>query len=194
MNLSQRIKDLRKLQGLTQEKLAQKLNISAQSVSKWENGQSEPDISTVVKLAGIFNMSVDSFLEVKNKKDYKSYFKSLKKVEDVDSTFDGFIDPYLTKKGDTFWELGVSKLIKAVIEGLVYSGISVSLDEIRKVLMIEGLTENQGDERQEKLEKYFSKFPKNIQRNALQVLESPKQTFKCYLMLVVDMLDKIEKE
>jgi transcriptional regulator with XRE-family HTH domain len=59
MNISKNIYNLRKASGLTQEALAEKLNISFQAVSKWENGQSLPDIAMLPLLAEIFGTSID---------------------------------------------------------------------------------------------------------------------------------------
>jgi len=58
--LSERILALRKEKGLTQEALAQQLGVSFQAVSKWENGQSCPDIALLPLLANIFEVPVDS--------------------------------------------------------------------------------------------------------------------------------------
>lgn len=49
----------RKKQGLTQEELAMKLGVTNQSVSKWEAAQYCPDISSIPKLADIFDISID---------------------------------------------------------------------------------------------------------------------------------------
>ena len=62
MDISNNIKTLRKQKNLSQERLAKKLNLSPQNISKWENGISEPSISYCVKMAEIFNISLDSFL------------------------------------------------------------------------------------------------------------------------------------
>jgi transcriptional regulator with XRE-family HTH domain len=53
---------LRKQQGLTQEKLAEKLNISTAAISKWEKGKSTPDIDTIIVLADYFGISTDRLL------------------------------------------------------------------------------------------------------------------------------------
>lgn len=53
---------LRKENNLTQEDVANKLGISPQAVSKWENGISMPDISLLVDIASMFNVSVDTLL------------------------------------------------------------------------------------------------------------------------------------
>ena len=50
---------LRKKHGLTQETLAEKLGITFQAVSKWENGQSCPDIDLLPQLADIFSVNID---------------------------------------------------------------------------------------------------------------------------------------
>ncbi|MDR2558299.1 MAG: helix-turn-helix domain-containing protein [Oscillospiraceae bacterium] len=57
--LSENILNLRKSSGLTQENLAERLNISFQAVSKWENEQSSPDIALLPALAEIFGVSID---------------------------------------------------------------------------------------------------------------------------------------
>jgi transcriptional regulator with XRE-family HTH domain len=57
--LSENIYNLRKKIGLTQESLAEKLNISFQAISKWENGQTAPDIMMLPLLSQIFGVSID---------------------------------------------------------------------------------------------------------------------------------------
>ena len=58
--LSKRIHESRKALKLTQEELAKKLSITPQSVSRWENGQSRPDIDMLPKLAAFFGTTIDS--------------------------------------------------------------------------------------------------------------------------------------
>jgi transcriptional regulator with XRE-family HTH domain len=56
------ITNLRKRQGLTQAGLGEKLNYSDKAVSKWERGESAPDILTLVAIAELFEVSVDDLL------------------------------------------------------------------------------------------------------------------------------------
>lgn len=58
--LSDQIYTLRKRMGLTQEAIAEKLEITPQSISRWENGQSRPDIDMLPKIAAFFDVSVDA--------------------------------------------------------------------------------------------------------------------------------------
>ncbi|MBQ7344836.1 MAG: helix-turn-helix transcriptional regulator [Oscillospiraceae bacterium] len=62
MTLGKRIAAGRKRLGLTQDQLADKIGITAQAVSKWENDQSCPDISTLPKLADILQTTTDALL------------------------------------------------------------------------------------------------------------------------------------
>lgn len=60
--LGERIAANRKRLGLTQDQLAEKLGVTAQAVSKWENNQSCPDIGMLPRLAAIFGTSTDNLL------------------------------------------------------------------------------------------------------------------------------------
>lgn len=62
MQFRERLKKLRKENGITQEQLAEKLNISRQSVAKWERGQSLPNITNLKEIAMIFNITTDELL------------------------------------------------------------------------------------------------------------------------------------
>lgn len=74
MELSEKIKEFRILKQLSQEELAEKLNIPNQIVSKWDNGFAIPDIDNISVLSKIFGVTADDLLETKEtaKKDEKS--------------------------------------------------------------------------------------------------------------------------
>lgn len=59
MNFSDKLQILRKNKGLTQEELADKLNVSRAAVAKWEAGQSYPDIANLIQLSEMMNVTVD---------------------------------------------------------------------------------------------------------------------------------------
>ena len=63
MEIGNKIKQLRYKAGLTQEQLASKLGISAQSISKWEGAQSVPDLEKILKLCEVFGVSTDYLLK-----------------------------------------------------------------------------------------------------------------------------------
>ncbi|MDT9606010.1 helix-turn-helix transcriptional regulator [Lactobacillus johnsonii] len=63
MRLGQKITELRKKNNLSQEALAEKMNISRQAVSKWESDQSIPDIEKIVNLSELFGVTTDYLLK-----------------------------------------------------------------------------------------------------------------------------------
>lgn len=63
MELSEKLLNLRKANDLTQEQLAEKINVSRQAVSKWESGQSVPELDKIVALCDLFNITTDHLLK-----------------------------------------------------------------------------------------------------------------------------------
>lgn len=63
--LGKRIMALRKAAGMTQEQVAERLGVSPQAVSKWENDVSCPDVTMIPRIAQLFNVSTDELLGLK---------------------------------------------------------------------------------------------------------------------------------
>ena len=59
MTFSNNLIKYRKIKGYTQDDLAEKMGVSRQSVSKWENGESMPEVSKIVKIADYLEVSMD---------------------------------------------------------------------------------------------------------------------------------------
>ena len=62
-SVGENIKKTRNKIGITQEELAEKINVTRQAVSNWENGKTEPDIETLTKIAQIFDISIDELVD-----------------------------------------------------------------------------------------------------------------------------------
>lgn len=62
MNFAERIKNERKKQGWSQDELAEKLYVSRQSISKWENGQNYPSIEIIITISDLFGLTIDELL------------------------------------------------------------------------------------------------------------------------------------
>lgn len=62
MDFGAQIKKLRTSRKLTQEQIAQKLNVSRQTISSWENNRNLPDLEMVVLIAQTFNISLDNLI------------------------------------------------------------------------------------------------------------------------------------
>ena len=65
--LNERIKKLRKKKGMTQLELAEKVHVTDKAVSKWETGEGNPEITILIELAKIFEVSLDYLLTGKEK-------------------------------------------------------------------------------------------------------------------------------
>lgn len=63
MEIGQKLKKARTQSGYTQEAVAEKINVSRQTISNWENEKSYPDILSVIKLSDLYSISLDDLLK-----------------------------------------------------------------------------------------------------------------------------------
>ena len=85
MGICERLKQARLAANLTQEAVAEKVGVSRQTISNWENGKSYPDIVSVIILSDIYGLTLDSLLKgdekmIKHLKDSTDAVKSNKKL------------------------------------------------------------------------------------------------------------------
>ena len=93
MKFNEKLVSIRKKQGLSQEELGMELQVSRQTISKWETGQSYPDFQSLVMLSDYFGMSLDELVKDidvqdirdKNLTDQKvaSIFSDVQKMKDI---------------------------------------------------------------------------------------------------------------
>ncbi|MCM1326856.1 MAG: helix-turn-helix domain-containing protein [Bacteroidales bacterium] len=62
MNFSEKLKEIRKNEGISQEQLAEKIGVSRQAITKWETGKGLPDVENMVIIAEIFKTTIDELL------------------------------------------------------------------------------------------------------------------------------------
>ena len=63
MEIKKKLKDARANAGLTQEQVAEKIMVSRQTISNWENGKSLPDIISIINLSDLYQISLDELLK-----------------------------------------------------------------------------------------------------------------------------------
>ena len=63
MEIGKKLKDARMRSGFTQESVAEKVNVSRQTISNWENEKSYPDIISVIELSNLYSISLDELLK-----------------------------------------------------------------------------------------------------------------------------------
>ena len=124
MKLGQKIAELRKKSGLSQEALAEKMNVSRQAVSKWESNQSIPDIEKIVDLSELFGVTTDYLLkngtpsfELPGKSSEEKIGKALPAITDQE------IDQYLevAKKAAHFESLSIALFFLAIASFCLFS-------------------------------------------------------------------------
>ncbi len=92
-SMGQIIKKLRKEHGFTQEELAERIGVTYQAVSKWENDYGMPDISQVVPLASVFNVSTDVLFGIDRTTESEEVVKIISTADAVKEY--GNLDSYL---------------------------------------------------------------------------------------------------
>lgn len=80
MSLGKHLFDARKKSGLSQEETAEKLGVSRQTISKWELGETLPDIQQSKRLAGLYGLTLDELVEFDM--DVKELQEAIDRVED----------------------------------------------------------------------------------------------------------------
>jgi transcriptional regulator with XRE-family HTH domain len=61
--IADKIKNARTIKKLTQEQVAEDLNVSRQTISNWENGKSLPDIVSIIRMSELYDLSLDELLK-----------------------------------------------------------------------------------------------------------------------------------
>lgn len=94
MDLAERLQELRKTAGYSQEQVAELLGLSRQAISKWESGQGKPEIDNIIKMTEIYHVSTDYILlGIENKmtvpekkKMEKEYREAIKAISIIAAT------------------------------------------------------------------------------------------------------------
>ena len=204
MQISESLKMARQKSKMTQAKLANMLNISPQSISKWEKGLSEPSIGDVMKLADIFDMSIDDLLGHKTcsqkitELDFNEFLimlvdKYYGNLAEAEKQIKAYLKRNIIKPqaGDITWEQGGQRLITAAI---LYNLNTCNkkyfnLDDIINTLELDTINEN----RQQNLINKFKDAPKTIQQNLSGILDTHNNTFRGYVSVVISQLDQLKK-
>ncbi len=84
MTISEKLYKLRKQSGLSQEELAEKLNVSRQAISKWETGTSIPESDKLISISNFFEVSLDYLLK-DEAEDYNRQRKVIEQKKETDS-------------------------------------------------------------------------------------------------------------
>ena len=114
MNFNERLIDLRKSKGLSQEELGEKIEVSRQTISKWELGQSYPDFQRLVVLSDYYDITLDELVKGISVQDVREKGVSEKQLSEI---YDD------VKKVESFIPVAKSAFTGFAIFGLVSAGV-----------------------------------------------------------------------
>lgn len=115
MKFGDKLIKLRKKHNLSQEELANKLNVSRQSVSKWESNNTYPETDKIVQICNIFNCSMDALIN-----------ENIEEIEEIESkgknniniVIDSFLE-FITKTINMFSHMKISSILKCLLEQVI---------------------------------------------------------------------------
>ncbi|MBR1377168.1 MAG: helix-turn-helix transcriptional regulator [Bacilli bacterium] len=111
MNFKNNLRKIRKDNNLSQEELADKLNVSRQAVSKWESGQAYPEMDKVLQICKMFNLNIDDLLN----KDIREVNEVKESKTNINKYIDDFLG-YVTKTVNVFSSMKIRGIIKCLLE------------------------------------------------------------------------------
>ena len=170
MTFGEKLKEIRKRFGLTQEKLSWLINVSRQAITKWENYEGLPDITNLQELSKLFGITIDYLLD----KDNNLPALTLRKELDKDkyksklSMYDEVLKEYFDESYEIY-NLSRSKKMN-IVENLIDTFI---VPEIGPVSTADALSD---------LSPYYLvkkdnlKFLVNIKNYVLEIIELPNNT------------------
>lgn len=119
MNLGEKLFKLRKDKGLTQDDVAEKLNVTRQTVSKWETNQSTPDFDKILPLCELYDISPNELLKEKEQEE------AVKDKNDIEINFDEAKKHLFTRGKEDDYENMTKNQIKQKSAEIVSSSILI---------------------------------------------------------------------
>lgn len=138
MKISENIKIIRKENNLSQEQLAEQLGVSRQAVSKWESGQSYPEMDKVLLICNLYNYNIDELMN----ENVKEVAETKESKTNLNKYVEDFFN-YITKTVDMFSSMTFKQKIKCLFEQVLVAIFIVSVLAIIGgifILITEGLT------------------------------------------------------
>ena len=121
MKFCDKLQKIRKENNVTQEQLADKLNVSRQAVSKWESGTAYPDTEKLIQISKIFNTSLDDLINDNKDSNKITNNKKFNFMETFNMIFD-----FISKSVNMFWSMTFSEKLKFIFEmGILVLGIFI---------------------------------------------------------------------
>lgn len=115
-NFSENLKFIRKQNRISQEDLAEKLNVSRQSISKWESDLSYPEMDKIIQISNMFGFTIDELLN----SNVSEVDKEQKQVKSFNNYYEDFME-FISNSTKLFVSMTLKTKIKFIIEEIVVS-------------------------------------------------------------------------
>lgn len=135
MKLSENLKRIRKENHLSQEQLAEKLGVSRQAVSKWESGQSYPEMDKVLLICKLFDYKMDELMN-ENVKEVEETRQSKNNINQYIDEFFDKITKIVSMLSSMNWRQRLGCLMEQIMVGIVLSCILAILGGIGHSILI----------------------------------------------------------
>ena len=207
-NLAKNIKKLREEYNLTQDQLADKLQVSSQAISKFETGENLPTLSCLLEMSKMFYVSIDQLVcgvyeksttgllgvinHILNRVDYEKRHSG--EVSGIINDIVSLAVPLTVQDRDYMWMFAARNLLKATIYAMLeddkVDAEAFNVGTIRKVLMLSNFDDA---DRNEKLTKYFSTKSELCREYASGYIGTAKTTASSVFIILATYLNLLDK-
>ena len=191
--LSENLKGLRVAKRLTQEQAAEKLNVSAQTISRWECGITLPDVTKLPELAHFYGVTIDD-LFVETAVGYENYAQRLAAIYEADRTTENFVRVEQEFRRMLSHEGGSLDDMRTF--GIMYQFMMCSCRDNALYWFDRAIQESRGVDpemyrrtRQQKLrlQMLLGKAEEMVEQQKQELAECPEQADSWVLLVVADM-------
>ena len=155
MEFNEKLQKIRKEHNITQESLADKLNVSRQAVSKWESGTAYPDTEKLIQISKLFGISLDELINDNIEPNKNNKNKKINFMEIINLVIE-FVQNSFTM----FWSMKFKEKIKCLIEMIIIALGIIFIAYLFNAIIIEIIR------------RIFTFLPHNIYRIINSILES----------------------
>lgn len=191
--LSENLKGLRVAKRLTQEQAAEKLNVSAQTISRWECGITLPDVTKLPELAHFYGVTIDD-LFAETAVGYENYAQRLAAIYEADRTTENFV--WVEQEFRRMLSHEGGSLDDMRTFGIMYQFMMCSCRDNAMYWFDRAIQESQGVDpemycrtRQQKLrlQMLLGKAEEMVEQQKQELAECPEQADSWVLLVVADM-------
>lgn len=206
-SLSKNIKKLREEYNLTQDQLAERLQVTSQAISKWETGENLPTLSCLMEMSKMFYVSLDylvcgiggsdrrGLVGTINHMLNRIYYES-KHNGDVSGLINDIVSltiPLTIQEKEYMWMFAARNLLKATIYAMIedkgLNADSFNVATIKKILLLSNFDDN---DRNEKITKYFSTKSERCREFASGYIGTAKATASGVFMVLATYLNQLD--